>query len=302
MAASGFYTCIDSVKEFSGRKLVKTLPSHAQDSGARRRGVQKPQGDPETPRLSDLVMTLGEFVQGVEGLLLGHVRLPVRIPAVSGRRTEGAPQKHQVEHCPGPRVLSPAEGRGSAHTISLQASLSKAPWPLPAWLPEPCRSLQGQGPGRPRTRGTRPSQSSLQDPDGVLCAGLPGPRSSTRPPPRGLWGSTMRERQLQLGKAGSPGFTARQQQENMALTNRIRTDLEPLFSSKQMLQGRTPQKPKRSYSLGVWVPLAWGELLTGKGTGQVGQGLPGRLRNPPGPHPGLPAPEPPPQSWGDRSR
>lgn len=102
-----------------------------QDSGARRRGVQKPQGDPETPRLSDLVMTLGEFVQGVEGLLLGHVRLPVRIPAVSGRRTEGAPQKHQVEHCPGPRVLSPAEGaRVCSHCFppgfSLQGSLASA--------------------------------------------------------------------------------------------------------------------------------------------------------------------------------
>lgn len=148
-----------------------------QDSRARRRGVQKPQGDPETPRLGDLVMTPGELVQGAEGLLLGHVRLPGRIPALSGRRTEGAPQKHQVEHCPGLQGLSRAEGAGGLLTVSLQASLSKAPWPLPAWLPEPCRSLQGQGPGRPRTRGRRPSQSSLQDPHGVLCAGLPGPRS-----------------------------------------------------------------------------------------------------------------------------
>lgn len=88
----------------------------------------------------------------------------------------------------------------------------------------------------------------------------------------------MRERQLQLGKAGSPGFAARQQQENTALTNHIWIDPEPLFSSKQLLQGRTPQKPKkRCYSPSMWVPLAWGELLTGKGIGWGGQGLPGGL-------------------------
>lgn len=91
----------------------------------------------------------------------------------------------------------------------------------------------------------------------------------------------MRERQLQLRKAGSPGFAARHQQENMASTNHIRIDPEPLFSSKQPLQGRTPQKPKRHYSPGVWVPLTWGGLLTGKEGHRPG--WPGAARGTPEP-------------------
>ena len=63
-----------------------------------------------------------------------------------------------------PECYHQQRGRGSAHTVSHQAALSKAPWPLPDWLPETCRSLQGQGPGRPAAPGCFPGCQVLDAP------------------------------------------------------------------------------------------------------------------------------------------
>ena len=135
----------------------------------------------------------------------------------------------------------------------------------------------------------------------ALCGAARAPVPNSAPSQRPV-GWTMKERQLQLGKAGSPGFAAQQHQENTALTNHIRIDPEPLFSSEQLLQGRTPQKlKKRRYSLSV------GAAYLGRAANREGHRLrwPGAARGtlePAQPSSPLPAPEPPPQLWGDQSR
>lgn len=59
-------------------------------------------------------------------------------------------------------------------------------------------------------------------------------------------------------EAGSPGLSALRQQENMALTNRIRIELEPLFSSKQLLWGGHRASRRTDTTHRGSVPFVWG--------------------------------------------
>lgn len=144
--------------------------------------MQKPQGDPEMLRLSDLVMTLGDLfrerkascsvMSGSQPCLAGGQKVLLRRVRQS---TALVPECYHQQRGWGfcsqfpSRLLSPR-----LPGLCLPGCSSPA-------------SLQGQGPRRPRTRGRRPSQNSPQDPPSVPSAGLPGPQSRTQPPPGGPW-------------------------------------------------------------------------------------------------------------------
>ena len=133
-----FTPALTALKSFQGEDWSKPCYLTPQDFGARRKGVQKHQGDPEMPRLSDLVMILGDLFreqkascsvmpgsqEGSQPCLAGGQKVLLR------RVRQSTAQVPECYH--------QQRGRGSAHTVALQASLSKAPWPLHAWLPKPC--------------------------------------------------------------------------------------------------------------------------------------------------------------------
>lgn len=108
----------------------------------------------------------------------------------------------------------------------------------------------------------------------------------------------------------SPGFSALQQEDNVALTDHILTEPEPLFPQNNCLgEGHHGSMRSRHYSPGAQVLLLLvlgraanqeDDRLVGRGRGQQEQSWSPQCRCH-GPPCWLPLQEPPPKSWGVQS-